>query len=195
MIFLFGETIKSSVVKEGSFDCPVCQCQRAYSDILEKGYFTFMFIPTFPISVHAEYRKCHQCKNTYDNQFLEQPAYVSLLQMILSYLINQYGTEQIRSQAIELHLRTTTLDWTRENQSLALKQILDWDDLIQNIKRHKKHTDYESRCKTIVAVIEFITNIEPINYESKIQINMIASHLEVDPLYVTQLVSRFAKNI
>jgi hypothetical protein len=193
MIFLFGEKIKASVTLTGEFKCSICRSEQRFSDIQEKGYFTFMFVPTFPTSVHAEYRFCHQCENTFDIDFLTQPAYVSILQMILSYLINQYRTEQAKQQAIDLHERATGLEWDQEHLVLALSQIADWDALVKLIKRHKKSTDYSNRIKIISAVIEYMANIETIEYESRVQINMLASHLEIDPQYVSKVLHAFTK--
>jgi hypothetical protein len=192
VIFLFGEKIKASIVKEGTFNCPICHSQQSYSDVQEKGYFTLMFIPTFPISVHAQYRLCHQCQNSYDIDFLDQPAYVSLLQMVLSYLLNQYGTQHAKTIAAEIHQDETSLEWSQEKIQEAVTEVKNWETLVKCIKRHRKNANYESRCKVLIGVVAFIAKIEPINYESRVQINMIASHLEIDPLDVNQIVNKLS---
>jgi len=191
MFLLFGETVKVKVINDGVFDCPICKSQQTYINIQEKDYFTLMFIPTFPTSVHAEYWLCRNCKNTFDPNYLEQPAYFSGLQMIYAYLINQYGYSLCSTKAKQLYFEITSFEWQQEAMKSALVNIGDWDTLVKRLKQHKVTIDYSGRCEIIAGVIQLIFSMEKDSYESRVQINLLGSYLDVDSVFIDQVIRNY----
>jgi hypothetical protein len=66
VIIIWGSTTKNSVMAEGEFYCPRCRAFTHYSRRAVRQYFTFCFIPLFPMGTLGEYVECHQCRGNFD---------------------------------------------------------------------------------------------------------------------------------
>jgi hypothetical protein len=57
-------------VAEGSFQCPVCRTRTNYTQYSQRRWFSFFFVPLFPLSQTQEFVGCHQCGNQLNLQSL-----------------------------------------------------------------------------------------------------------------------------
>ena len=72
MIFIWGSTGLSSTVSTGRFYCPRCdRPDVGYEMKSTRRWFTFFFIPCFPISGHQRYVECRRCGQAFDERVLD----------------------------------------------------------------------------------------------------------------------------
>lgn len=67
---IFGTRGVRSTIKEGTFHCPQCACERRYKHKKVTQFFTLYFIPLIPLGNKGEYVECLHCKNTYIERIL-----------------------------------------------------------------------------------------------------------------------------
>jgi transposase-like protein len=73
MIFIWGSRGMSSTVESGKFYCPRCDEDGSEYDLKsEKRWFTFFFIPIFPISGSTRYVECLHCRGTFHEEVLDE---------------------------------------------------------------------------------------------------------------------------
>lgn len=71
MILIWGTKGRTSAAGEGEFYCPDCNSRHAYTLQEVKRWFTFFFIPIFPMGKLGEYVECGACKATYNERVLQ----------------------------------------------------------------------------------------------------------------------------
>jgi uncharacterized membrane protein YebE (DUF533 family) len=71
MILIWGTKGRTSAAGEGEFYCPECRTRHAYTLQEVKRWFTFFFIPIFPMGQLGQYVECDTCKATYNERVLE----------------------------------------------------------------------------------------------------------------------------
>lgn len=72
MIFIWGSTGLSSTLSTGRFYCPRCdRPDVGYELKSTRRWFTFFFIPCFPISGHTRYVECRRCGQAFDERVLD----------------------------------------------------------------------------------------------------------------------------
>jgi hypothetical protein len=59
---IIGTTTKVANAGGGAFFCPSCRHEANYARVRASRYFTFFFIPLFPIRTIGEYLKCGTCQ-------------------------------------------------------------------------------------------------------------------------------------
>jgi len=70
MFFIYGWGNRQKIVAEGSFQCPVCRTRTSYTHYSQRRWFSFFFVPLFPLSQTQEFVGCHQCGNQLNLQSL-----------------------------------------------------------------------------------------------------------------------------
>jgi len=70
-MIIWGWRTLTSTVFRGSFFCPECAQQRAYSRRRMRRFFTLYFIPLFPTKTLGEYIECDACKSAYKDKILD----------------------------------------------------------------------------------------------------------------------------
>jgi tellurite resistance protein len=70
-MLIWGSKGRTSTVESGEFYCPDCSDYKPYKHQKVKRWFTFYFIPVFPLSDLGEYIECDDCKSTYKNNVLD----------------------------------------------------------------------------------------------------------------------------
>ncbi len=111
--------------------------------------------------------------------------------MFYAHLINQYGYSLYSTKAKQLYLEITSFEWQQEAMKSALVNISDWDTLVKRLKQHKVTIDYSGRCEIIAGVIQLIFSMEKDTYESRVQINLLGSYLEVDSVFIDQVIRNY----
>jgi hypothetical protein len=60
-MIIWGSKAKESEIAAGTFFCPNCMADSAYSHMRVSRYFTLYFIPLFSTSTLGEYVRCRSC--------------------------------------------------------------------------------------------------------------------------------------
>ncbi|MEM9319917.1 MAG: TerB family tellurite resistance protein [Pseudomonadota bacterium] len=71
MILIWGTRGRTSEVYSGDFYCPDCCGQKGFALQEVKRWFTFFFIPIFPINTLGKYVECGDCKSTFNERVLQ----------------------------------------------------------------------------------------------------------------------------
>jgi hypothetical protein len=72
VIFIWGSTGLSSTLSTGRFYCPRCdRPDVGYELKSTRRWFTFFFIPCFPISGTTRYVECRRCGQAFDERVLD----------------------------------------------------------------------------------------------------------------------------
>lgn len=72
MIFIWGSTGLTSTVSSGRFYCPRCDDPDCDYDLkATRRWFTFFFIPIFPISGKQQYVECRHCRQAFEERVLD----------------------------------------------------------------------------------------------------------------------------
>ena len=71
MILIWGTRGRTKAVDQGDFYCPDCASRKDYDLQEVKRWFTFFFIPIFPMNTLGQYVECSSCKATYNERVLQ----------------------------------------------------------------------------------------------------------------------------
>ena len=71
MILIWGTRGRTATLSNGEFFCPDCNGRHSYALQEVKRWFTFFFIPIFPMGSLGEYVECGRCRATYNRRVLE----------------------------------------------------------------------------------------------------------------------------
>lgn len=71
MILIWGTKGRTKATDTGDFHCPDCNHRRDYALQEVKRWFTFFFIPIFPMGTLGQYVECGTCRATYNERVLE----------------------------------------------------------------------------------------------------------------------------
>lgn len=75
MILLFGIRGRLATLGTGRFFCPTCRGDRAYTRKGVRNWFTFFFIPIFPVSATKGVRiVCDTCQGVFSEDVLDLPT-------------------------------------------------------------------------------------------------------------------------
>lgn len=66
MFFIVGSRRRERDHSYGYFYCPTCRKRRAAAQGTFTRYFTFFFIPIFPIWIGGDYFRCEYCGDLFD---------------------------------------------------------------------------------------------------------------------------------
>jgi hypothetical protein len=92
MFFIYGWGNRQKTIANGSFPCPVCRTRADYTQYSQRRWFSFFFVPLFPISSPQEFVGCHQCQNIFNVDTLPashgiRPAGVSISGLALGSML------------------------------------------------------------------------------------------------------------
>ncbi|MEL7025727.1 MAG: TerB family tellurite resistance protein [Pseudomonadota bacterium] len=71
MILIWGTRGRTSTIDSGDFYCPECGKREDYALKEVKLWFTFFFIPIFPIKKIGQYVECKACRATFNERVLQ----------------------------------------------------------------------------------------------------------------------------
>src|SRR5262245_38670515 len=70
-MIIWGWRRLTSTVFRGTFYCPECSPQRAYSRRRMRPFCTLYYIPLFPTTTLGKYIECDACKSAYKDKILD----------------------------------------------------------------------------------------------------------------------------
>ena len=70
MILIWGTRGRRKAIETGEFYCPECGKRESFSLMEVRLWFTFFFIPIFPIKKLGRYIECQACKSTFNERVL-----------------------------------------------------------------------------------------------------------------------------
>lgn len=79
---IMGSRGRATTVGSGQFFCPHCRAQRPYAHKRLARYFTFYFIPLFPIEKQGELVECQFCHTSFDLSVLQPTGPLRLQALI-----------------------------------------------------------------------------------------------------------------
>lgn len=66
LFIIFGISSKEKARSAGSFQCPVCETTRDYSELRISRYFSLFFIPILPLGSTSTGRiVCNHCRSEF----------------------------------------------------------------------------------------------------------------------------------
>ena len=75
MILIWGWRTLFKVLGVGEFHCPRCQADAPYKLRQPRRWFTFFFLPVFPVAAAGpSFVECQYCKDAYREQILQTPT-------------------------------------------------------------------------------------------------------------------------
>lgn len=86
-MIIFGTRGVKSTLDQGSFNCPQCECNKAYKHKKVTRFFTLYFIPIIPLGKLGEYVECQSCKGTFITNVLNYQKSPSADQFLSQYEI------------------------------------------------------------------------------------------------------------
>lgn len=86
-MIIFGTRGVKSTLDQGNFNCPQCECDKAYKHKKVTRFFTLYFIPIIPLGKLGEYVECQSCKGTFITNVLNYQKSPSADQFLSQYEI------------------------------------------------------------------------------------------------------------
>jgi hypothetical protein len=65
-MFIVGISTRDRDESKGYMFCPVCNARKPAAQGATKTYFTFFFIPLFPVTSGVGYYRCEGCQKIFD---------------------------------------------------------------------------------------------------------------------------------
>ncbi|NRA54310.1 MAG: hypothetical protein HRU23_09225 [Gammaproteobacteria bacterium] len=187
MMIIFGEQEVSSDLDKGTLECPVCQCQQAFSHQQTQPYFYVFFIKTFKLSLKSDFLLCSHCGSCYDPQRLESPSDYQqaidkmVLLRVLCYLATGYGdTTYSRQRLIDIyfeHTQITIANSDITNQMIAIAN--GQSPTLPYLQQQKIFLSHQAKQKIILASYQFANQsclMEPTDQD---RINQIGANIDV----------------
>src|SRR4051794_1268302 len=84
MLLIFGVRVRSRSVGAGTFHCPSCGGDRAYSHKHARRWFTLFFVPLIPMKEIGEFVQCETCKKGFQTDVLQRPTSASLAEQMIA---------------------------------------------------------------------------------------------------------------
>jgi len=69
-LIIFGRRAVTGSQGGGTFHCPSCGPNKAYTHKRVRSFFTLYFIPVIPLSTLGEYVECGTCQGKYKPEVL-----------------------------------------------------------------------------------------------------------------------------
>lgn len=123
-MIITGLRILPSVVGDGMFVCPVCRAPEGYLHIQHTRWFTFFFMPVFPIKRVGEHVECQNCRSQF------APAVVQAATSdaaVVAALAENFGIEDatvFREHTLSPAANRPTLHATPARSGLALISLI-----------------------------------------------------------------------
>src|SRR4051794_22134796 len=103
MFILIGTSTRESITGKGVFHCNYCRGEENYTLLEARSWFTFFFIPVFPISGGREAVYCHGCRDRYKPKVLDNRPLADdrELDAIYDELKSGLAVEKMRDRLVE----------------------------------------------------------------------------------------------
>jgi len=201
-MIIFGEQEVSSDLDKGTLDCPVCQCQQAFSHQQTQPYFYLFFIKTFKLALKSDFLLCQCCGSCYDPQRLEAPSDYQqaidkiVLLRVLCYLATGYGdTSYSRQRLIDIyfeHTKITISDSDITDQMIAISN--GQNPTLPYLQQQKIFLSHSAKQKIILASYQFSSQSCLMEHADKVRINQIGANIDILMPEVEYLIGSIASH-
>ncbi len=179
-IIIFGTRGVRSTLKQGSFYCPQCDCEKDYKHKKVTRFFTLYFIPVIPLGKIGEYVECYSCRNTYIPRIIDMQSQIIEIQENNTNETNQISSPSTQIGAVvaiapatstpienEQIIKPVSED-TKPLKNLAIKKILIMmilaDGKVENSEIQMFHKVYkESTGEYVVDIYKEINEVQSEN--------------------------------
>jgi hypothetical protein len=72
MFIIRGTKGRSKILEYGRFKCPSCKIEATYYFLEMRKYFTFFWIPLFPINDGVNHIECQECSTPFNPSFFQK---------------------------------------------------------------------------------------------------------------------------
>ena len=175
MLIPFGERIYSSTEPLGNFSCPVCQEQKPFIHVVEKNYFILFFIKLFPLHKVADYHLCTGCGHAFKSGEYSSPLYFSTTKFVLAYLLAGFGLGHQIEQAQKIFTLITGSEIDAEEMQQQCREVLKDRDPFDRFHQYGKSLSWHDKSLVIQAAYLLLFSLRSIQYEERLQVNLIAN--------------------
>lgn len=191
MLFLLGEKTIPSTENLGEFCCPICDTNKNLIRIVEKNYFTLFFIRILPLGTLADYNQCEGCGHTYSGLDASTPLYFEPVQSVLAYLLAGYGLSHGVGVSQKIFKAITGKEVSAAKIQSHINSINKGYDLAEQLKSNVDKLSWLDKSLIIEAAYLLVYAARPIEYEERLQINLIGNALGVS----LETVNAIVKNL
>ena len=192
MLFLLGEKTIPSTEDLGEFNCPICDTPQTLVRVIEKNYFTIFFIRILPLGTTADYNLCNGCGHTYNSLDANTPLYFETVQSVLAYLLAGYGLNHGISVSQKIFEVITGKDVSASTIQEHINQINHGSSLFEQLKCNVDKLSWLDKSLIIEAAYLLVYAARPVEYEERLQINLIGNALGVCLETVNAIVKNLA---
>lgn len=179
MLFLLGEKTIASTENLGEFNCPICDTQKHLLRVIEKNYFTIFFIRILPLGITADYNQCDGCGHTYSAIDAKAPLYFETLQSVLAYLLAGYGLNHGIEVSQKIFKAITGKEVSTTEIQDHINRINQGSSLFEQLKTSVNKLSWLDKSLIIEAAYLLVYAARPIEYEERLQINLVGNALGV----------------
>lgn len=177
MLFLLGEKTVASTENLGQFSCPICDANKSLFRVTEKNYFTIFLIRILPLGITANYNQCEGCGHTYHSLDADVPLYFEPLQSVLAYLLAGYGLSHGIGVSQKIFSAITGKEVSAKEIQRQINQINDGSSLFEQLKVNTDKLSLLDKSLIVEAAYLLVYAARPIEYEERLQINLIGNAL------------------
>ena len=179
MLFLLGEKTIPSTENLGEFNCPICNTNKMLVRVIEKNYFTIFFIRILPLGTTADYNLCDGCGHTYASLDANTPLYFETVQSVLAYLLAGYGLNHGIGVSQKIFEAITGKEVSATTIQQHINQINHGSSLFEQLKTNVDKLSWLDKSLIIEAAYLLVYAARPVEYEERLQINLIGNALGV----------------
>lgn len=179
MLFLLGEKTVASTENLGEFNCPICDTNKNLFRVIEKNYFTLFFIRILPLGTTADYNQCEECGHTYSGLDADVPLYFETVQSVLAYLLAGYGLSHGIGVSQKIFEAITGKEVSATEIQHHIKRINQGSSLFEQLKSSVDKLSWLDKSLIIEAAYLLVYAARPIEYEERLQINLVGNALGV----------------
>ena len=171
-IIIFGTRGVTSTIKDGSFYCPQCDCDKNYKHKKVTQFFTLYFIPVIPLGAKGTYVECQSCRNTYIERILQMAAVKQAVVQEEQVPVKDRSKEIAVGAAVAAAAASTGSSAEKDilsEQQKAIKKLLIMmilaDGKVQDSEIHMFHKVYRETTNRIVD--DIYAEIDQVRTENK----------------------------
>ena len=179
MLFLLGEKMIPSTENLGEFNCPICDTNKNLIRVIEKNYFTLFFIRILPLGTTADYNQCEGCGHTYSGLDASVPLYFEPVQSVLAYLLAGYGLNHGIGVSQKIFEAITGKVVSATEIQNHINKVNQGYNLAEQLKTSVDKLSWLDKSLIIEAAYLLVYAARPIEYEERLQINLVGNALGV----------------
>jgi len=194
MLFLFGESVRSTGSPLGYKECPVCLRQHPFTEQIESLWFNLFRIPLLKIEEKARYWRCEHCLNPFVTNNIDIPSQVAVTQQIVVYIMLGYGQSQQKQTAQEICLKLTGFDLTdQEYSGLANRLGSGLENMVEVVRRSAPSMNAVGKQAVVEAAFLATHVCCDLQYEDKLRVNLIGNALGVGLEFIDYAIAQSRK--